>query len=454
MNAPESLDPPAALLDLPRRPGGHRIVIVGGGAAGLELAASLGRGLGRRGKAEVLLIDPALTHTWKPLLHELAAGTLRNSEASVDFLAQARRHHFHFHLGRMQALDRRRRQVHLAALVDAEGLEIAPPRAVDYDTLVLCVGSIVNDFGTPGVREHALRLDGADDARRLQQRLLAACARAEVRRSGPVRLVVVGGGATGVELAAELVDSAREIASYGQYLRQLPQPAQIRIVELGPRLLAALPEPVATQAQADLLRRGIEVRLNAKVEAVAAGHVRLAGGALVASDITVWCAGIQGPPVLERLDGLALTRSRQLPVRSTLQALGDDAIFALGDCASCGPADPGAKAPAVPPTAQAAHQQARFLAAALPRHLGGQPLPAFRFHERGALVSIGRSQAVGSLVEHLSGRRLALHGLFARWSYWVLQRQHMARLQGTGRMLLATLGGWLSGRAQSVVKLH
>lgn len=446
---------PALVDDAARsRPRGlHRLVIIGGGAAGLELAARLGHDVGRRGQVEVLLVDPSLTHVWKPLLHEMAAGTLRTHEGVVDFLPQARRHHFRFHLGAMESLDRQRRQVRLAPLRDGDGMEIAPCRTVGYDTLVLCVGSVVNDFGIPGVREHALRLDSAGDAAHLQQRLMATCLRAEFQGRGPVRVVLVGGGATGVELAAELADAVGEIAGYGPRLSRLKRPAHICLVETGSRLLAALPPDTAAQAQADLRQRGVEVRLNARVSEVRAGQVQLATGEALAADLTVWCAGIRGPDPLQHLDGLALTPTRQVPVRPTLRAEGDEHIFALGDCAHCRLAGDPEGAP-VPPRAQAAHQQARFLARALPLHLAGRPLPAFRFRDHGALVSIGRSTAVGSLVGQLTGRRFNLHGALARWSYRVQQRRHLALLYGPARTLLAMLGGWLTGRSQPTVKLH
>jgi len=440
-----------AALARPRGP--HRLVIIGGGAAGLELAARLGHGVGRRGQAEVLLVDPFLTHVWKPLLHEMAAGTLRTHEGVVDFLPQARRHHFRFHLGTMESLDRRRRQVRLAPLRDGDGMEIAPRRTVSYDTLVLCVGSVVNDFGIPGVCDHALRLDSAGDAGHLQRRLIATCLRAEFQEQGPVRMVIVGGGATGVELAAELADALREIAGYGPRLSRLKRPAHICIVETGPRLLAALPPATAARAQADLEQRGVEVRLRARVAEVMAGRVQLATGEALPADLTVWCAGIRGPDLLQHLDGLALTSARQVRVRPTLRTEGDEHIFALGDCAHCSLAG-APEGTTVPPRAQAAHQQARFLAGALPLHMAGRPLPAFRFRDYGALVSIGRSTAVGSLVGQITGRRFNLHGALARWSYRVQQRRHLALLHGPARALLATLGGWLTGRSQPVVKLH
>lgn len=429
----------------------HRIVVVGGGAGGLELAARLGDTLRAGDNAEVLLIDGALTHVWKPLLHEMAAGTLRHRETVVDFLQQARRHRFRFHLGTLQSLDRDAQQLWLAPLADEDGREIAPQRAVHYDTLVLAVGSIVNDFGTPGVAAHATALNGAPDAQRFHRRLLAECARAELQGDGPVEVVIVGGGATGVELAAELVESVEEIAGYGETLQRLQQPVHVRIVEGGPRLLGALPPEVSARIDDDMQRLGIEVMLGQRVVEVGERHVRLADGRTLRSTLTVWAAGIQGAPVLQQLDGLALNRTGQVRVHPTLQSTVDARVFALGDCAAC-PAVEG-EGP-VPPKAQAAQQQARFLAEALPRHLRGQALPSFRYHDKGSLVALGHRNAVGSIATRLGGRDITLEGLAARWSYWVVQRQHMAALHGLGRTVFTTIAEWLAGRSQPKVKLH
>lgn len=448
---PQTID--STRHDLPHASGAdgarQRIVIVGGGAGGLELAARLGDGVGRRGEAAIVLVDVALTHLWKPLLHEVAAGTLAPHENEIDFLQQARRHHFRFHPGRFEALDRARRQIWLAPLID-EGVEIAPRRPLAYDTLVIAIGAIDNDFATPGARTHACSLNNMGDAERFHRRLLALCARADLGSGEPVRVVIVGGGATGVELAAELTGAAREIASYGMLLQQLRQPLRITLIEAAPRLLGALPAAVASRIHAELVRRGIDIHLARRVAAVDAAGVVLEGGARIDSELTVWAAGVQGQALLGTLDGLEINRQRQLLVRPTLQTTLDDDVFAFGDCASCLP-QPGR--PPVPPMAQAARQQARLLARSLRRRIAGKPPLAFSYREYGTLVPLGREEAVGS-VDTAGGRIFTISGLLARFSYWLLYRRHLALLLGAARMLLLTFGQWLSRRSQPRVKLH
>ena len=197
----------------------HRIVIVGGGAGGLELATGLGDTLGKRGRADITLIDKNRTHVWKPKLHEIAAGSMDMAAHEVDYLAQAHWHHFRYRIGEMMGLDRQRREVRVAPYLDAEGREVTPDRVFGYDTLVLAIGSLSNDFGTPGVDEHALKLESKADARRFHARMVNACIRAHAQttplRPEQLHVAIIGAGATGVELAAELHRTTREVVAFG-----------------------------------------------------------------------------------------------------------------------------------------------------------------------------------------------------------------------------------------------
>ena len=139
----------------------HKIVVVGGGAAGLELVTGLGASLGKAKQADVSLVDRTRTHLWKPLLHAVAAGSMDPGEHELDYLAQAHWHRFHYRYGEMTGLDRAAKEVRLAPTFDEEGRRITPPRSFRYDTLVIAVGSVTNDFGTAGAAEHAVPFETA-----------------------------------------------------------------------------------------------------------------------------------------------------------------------------------------------------------------------------------------------------------------------------------------------------
>jgi len=432
----------------------HRVVVVGGGAGGLELATRLGDRLGKRDRAHVTLIDCARTHLWKPLLHQVAAGSLGLDDQSLDYLAQARWHHFSYRLGAMDGVDRDRREVFVAPSFNEEGREVTPRRTFGYDTLVIAVGSTGNDFGTPGVREHTIQLETSDEAGRFHRRLIDACLRANTQARplsrDQISVAIVGAGATGVELCAELHNATRVLASYGLDRIDPERNVRIVLIEAGPRILPALPERLSVAAHKLLDDLGIEVMTGRRVIAVDAHGVTLDGGERIEADLRVWAAGIKAPDFLKDIGGLETNRLNQLVVRPTLQTTRDDAIFALGDCAAVPMPDGGT----VPPRAQAAHQEASLLARSIPARIAGRPLRAFRYRDFGSLVSFGEYSAVGNLMGRLIGGNLWVDGLFARLMYWSLYRMHLLALHGLARVALDTLGDWITRRNEPRVKLH
>jgi NADH dehydrogenase len=435
----------------------HRIVVVGGGAGGLPLATKLGNSLGRRGRATVTLVDRVTTHLWKPLLHEIAAGRLDADHHDVDYFLLAHWHRFRFRVGAVIGLDRTQRRLELDAVRDDDGNEILPPGAVPYDTLVFAVGSVGNDFGIPGVAQHAISLDTADDAERFHRRLVAASLRAEGRaargESPRVAIVIIGAGATGVELAAEIRHTTRAFASYGLERMKPERDISLTIVEAAPRILPPLPEQIAFAATELLAKLDVAVRVGERVTAVDARAVHIEGGGVIPADLVVWAAGIKAPPVLASI-GLEVNRANQLVVGTTLATTRDPAIFALGDCAACPwpeAPDPGTL---LPPRAQVAHQQAAFLAKNLVRRLDGKPLDTFHFTDFGSLVSLGELSAVGNLMGRLVGGNLFIQGLIARWMYASLYKMHQVSIHGVLRVALDTMSRIVRHRLEPRVKLH
>jgi len=438
-------------------PAAHRVVIVGGGAGGLPLASQLGEKLARRGRVEVTLVDRYTTHLWKPLLHEVAAGTMDADIHGVDYFALAYWHRFVFRLGTVAGLDRAAHALTLSAVDDDDGVPMLPQRTLSYDTLVFCVGSVSNDFGVPGVAEHAIALDTQQDAERFHRRLLAACVRANVAAGGGdrigVRIVIIGAGATGVELAAEIRHTTGELAPYGLEHLHPRKDIQLTIVEAAPRILPQLSERIATAATELLRDLDVEVHVGERVTSVEAGAVNTASGAIHKADLVVWSAGIKAPEWLEDLDGLETNRANQLVVSTALQTTRDADIFAFGDCAACPWPEEGPKA-LVPPRAQAAHQQATLLVKTIRARLAGKPLPEFRFRDFGSLVSLGEMSAVGNLMGRLVGGSLLIQGLIARWMYTALYKLHQVAILGYVGVALDTIGRFLRRRTEPRVKLH
>ncbi len=439
-------------------PSPHRIVIVGGGAAGLPLATKLGRRLGRRGRATVTLVDRFPTHLWKPLLHEVAAGRLDADLHDVDYFLLAHWHHFRFRVGAVAGLDRARRELRLAAVADDDGAEILPERALPYDTLIFCVGSVGNDFGVPGVAHHSISLDTAQDAERFHRRLVAACVRAEGRASRggspTVDIVIIGAGATGVELAAEIRHCTRAFASYGLDHLEPERDIRLTILEAAPRILPPLPERIARAATDLLGRLHVSVHAGTRVTSVDAAGVHTAEGGFYSADLVVWAAGIEAPPVLAQLDGLEVNRANQLVVDATLVTTRDPAIFALGDCAACPWTESGRPNAILPPRAQVARQQAALLAKSMEARLAGRPLPVFRFHDFGSLVSLGELSAVGNLMGRLIGGSMVVQGLIARWMYASLYKLHQVSIFGVVRVAVDTMSRLARHRLEPRVKLH
>ena len=434
----------------------HHIIVVGGGAGGLELATRLGDKLGRRKLADVTLIDRSRSHLWKPLLHEIAAGTMDLGVHEIDFLAQAHWHHFRYRVGEMIGLDRARREVWLAPHIDDEGQEVTPRRSFRYHTLIIAVGSESNDFGTPGVGEYAISLDTATQAKRFHGRLVNAYIRGHAQpqplRSEQLQVAIIGAGATGTELAAELHYTTRQLVAYGLDRIDPEKDIQINLIEAADRILPALPERLSDAAVKLLQNLGVRVHTSSKVAEVSASGVKLANGTFIPAELVIWAAGVKAPDVLANLDGLESTRINQLIVLPTLQTTRDENIFVMGDCAACAWAShPGRY---VPPRAQAAHQQATHLVKQIKRRLGGTPLQPWRYRDFGSLVSLGEYSTVGNLMGGLIGGNLWIEGLFARLMYRSLYKMHEYSLHGPTKVTLDTLARLITRRTEPHVKLH
>lgn len=429
------------------------IVIVGGGAGGLELAAKLGR---KYGPKKVFLIDKEADHIWKPSLHEVAAGTLDIHREGLSYFMLARDCGFSFILGALESVDKTNKTICIAPAHNEIGQQLFPERTVNYGSLVIAVGSKSNFFNTPGAREYAITLDATAQAENFRLQLLHALLQhpADLDKNLPhqqaLSIAIVGGGATGVELAAELTEAVASLHFYGAHTLAPERQLSITLLEGAPRILAALPEQLSFRATQLLQSRNINVCTNVRVTQVQEKQLIDQNGNVYAADLCVWAAGIQAPSFLTEL-GLETNRINQLVVNERLQT-DDPHIYALGDCAQV-PWYGGEGY--LPARAQVAHQQANYLLNVLSHKIKGKSYdPPFKYKDYGSLVSVGHSKGVGSLMGVLSGKSWFVEGLVARTMYMSLHLMHHAAVLGIVRTCSLAVGRLLLKRSAPRVKLH
>ncbi|MGR9037391.1 MAG: NAD(P)/FAD-dependent oxidoreductase, partial [Gammaproteobacteria bacterium] len=330
------------------------------------------------------------------------------------------------------------------------GEELIPKRTFNYDTLVMAVGSISNTFNIEGVSEHCMFLDTTAQAFKFQKQLVEKYIKRYVGKDSsnktPLSIVIIGAGATGVELSAQLHEVTNLLAVYG--LQETNQ-VKLTIIEAANQLLPALPGKLAQATQRQLVKLGVDLKLGRKVVEVTKEHVKTHDGETIAADLKVWAAGIKAPDWMKQLDGLETNHLNQLLVDGTLKTA-DDSIFAMGDCAACVWRGHQGN---VPPRAQAAHQQASTLFKSIGNRLKGKPPVKYVYHDYGSLVSLGKYTTVGNLMGNLMGS-VTIGGFIARVVYLSLYKMHQVAIHGYFRTAMLTLSNVFRRSAHAVIKLH
>jgi NADH dehydrogenase len=404
-------------------------------------------------------VDKNRTHIWKPKLHEIASGSMDFGDHEVDYMAQAHWNHFTFRIGKLKGLDRTNKTIDLYPYLDSDGSPVTPIQQIEYDTLVVCVGSLSNDFGTQGVKEFALKLETQHDAKQFHSKMVNACIRAhhqkEVIHKRQLHVAIIGAGATGVELAAELHRTTREVVAFGLDRIDPEKDIKVSLIEAAERILPAL-QPRFSLATEDLIKKlGVQVFTSSKVMEVMSNGIRLADGRVLESELVVWAAGVKAPDFLKDLGGLETNRINQLVVLETLQTTRDIDIFALGDCAACPcPDQDGGRGGIVPPRAQAAHQQASHLFEQIKRRLSNKSLRPYRYKDFGSLVSLGKFSTVGNMMGGLIGKNLMIEGYFAKLMYLSLYKLHELAIHGFIKTSLYTFARMITKQTNPTVKLH
>ena len=428
----------------------RRIVVVGGGAGGLELVAKLSKFARKREMLEIVLVDKQRTHVWKPLLHEVAAGVIDKNSDGVDYRIHASSHQYEFQQGEMIDLDLQAKQLTLAQLVDEDGEEILPQRVLAYDDLVMAIGSVSNDFNTPGVREHSYFLDSLAQAEQFHRALINQFLRINFVSENltPLKVSIVGGGATGTELAAQLHHVANLANSYGMTALSAKR-VQLTIIEAGPRILPALPERIAASAKHALQKIGVQVLENTRVIRAEKNGFVTQDDHLIKADLMVWAAGIKAPDRVKNW-GFDINRLQQIMVNQQLQSSIDQHVYVLGDCCACVQPD----GSWVPPRAQSAHQMAAVVYHNILATVTGKPLKSYVYNDYGSLIHLSKYSTVGSLMGNLSNSSMFIEGHLARFVYNSLYSMHQFAVHGYIKGAVGMLSRQVSKFVGSKLKLH
>lgn len=428
----------------------ERIVVLGGGAGGLELVVRLARMFRRDKSVAITLVDRNPTHIWKPLLHEVATGSMNSSRDEESYRLLARKYRFRFVLGEATTIDADGRVLTVAPVFDGAGREMTPERDVRFDCLVVAVGSLSHDFGIDGVYRFSKQLDSRMQAERFHRTFASLLQQANAAAGGDamMQVVIVGGGATGVELAADMHNVVDRLREYG-FENLSADALSVSVIEAAPALLPALPERIGVSVHGELERIGVRVRTGTRVASVEEAAVVTAEGERIASDLTVWAAGIRAPEWLAA-SGLPTDRIGRIEVDTDLRVRGQAAIYAIGDCAFCLDAD-GSE---VPPRAQAAHQMAAVAAKNIRAGRNGGRSRPFLYRDFGSLVSLSRFSTIGNLMGNLMRGTVFIEGWLARLVYLSLYRMHQATVHGYFSTLLIILGDRIHRATRAEVKLH
>ena len=420
-----------------------KIVVVGGGAGGLELVTQLGRKLGKTNKAHICLIDKSPAHIWKPLLHTVAAGKLDVKQNEVNYLAHAAQNGYAFQQGEMIKLNRNKKQLLLAPILDKKGQVLTAPRKITYDKLIIGVGSRANTFNIPGADKHCYFLNSKEDAAVLNTlmmtKLMQSTKNKISQKQKRLSIAIIGAGPTGVELASAMMSTLQQAIKQNQALSVDLLLPRISVIEAGKRVLPHLPEKMAAKAHERLSKMGVSIYPSQRVSCVSDKGVKTAAGITLQADIVVWVAGIKAPEWLGYLKGLEVNSVNQLVVKSTLQTTNDDDVFAFGDC--CGFEEkPGQ---IVPARAQAAHQQADLLSRSFVGMLKGRAPRCYKYKDYGSLVNLSTSGTLG-LMMGMCEKSFMIKGVVARLMYLSLYKMHQFKVERFSNWVVIVLKAMFS----------
>jgi len=385
-----------------------KVVILGAGFGGLTAAKALDR------VADVTLVDRHNFQTFLPLLYQVSTAGLAADHIAHPIRSALRKTKIKFRMGSPLTIDQ-----------DNKSIKLDSSEVLDFDYLIVALGSATNDFGIPGVSENSLGMKSVSEALDIRSSILRRfediC---RFEDDSKLSITVVGGGPTGVEMAGAIAELKKGPLRSDQ--AKAADNIRINLVEAGPRLLPSFSEKLSARTQRDLEKLGVRVLNNTSVKEVKPREIILGNRSKLPSEVTIWAAGVTGGPVMKKL-GLPTAKGR-ITVEPTMQVANYPHIFAIGDIAGAKD-ESGRFFPMVAPVAM---QQARFVAKQITRLQANKPLEKFKYRDKGSMATIGRHKAVVEV------GRLRMSGIPA-WYAWLWL--HLFYLLG-GRNKIGTMVDW------------
>ncbi|ARC54761.1 NADH dehydrogenase [Candidatus Riesia sp. GBBU] len=427
-----------------------KVIVVGGGAGGLKLVTMLGNKLGKKKLAEIILVDKNKTHVWKPLLHEVASGYLDCEKNEISYFVHSKKNHFIFKFGSLLNIDRENKLILLKEIKNKNGKTLVRKRKIFFDILVIATGGISNDFNIPGVKKHCMFLDNLNQAKLFHKKILESffILSNKKEKLKKISIAIVGGGATGIELSAELYNLIKYLNKY-KFDGKSFYVINVILIESEDRILPSLPEKISKLVSHRLTKIGVCILTKTTITSVEKNTLNTKNEKKISADIIVWAAGVKVPDFMKNIGGLITNKINQLIIKSTLQTTIDNSIFSIGDCSSC-KQDNGF----VPPRAQAASQMAKLCCENIVSLIRNKPLKKYSYIDRGFIISLSEFDVIGNLIITTKNKPILIQGKTARLIYHLLYKIHQISIFGFCKTFLMAILSIINRIIHSKLKFH
>ncbi|WMC18885.1 MAG: FAD-dependent oxidoreductase [Enterobacteriaceae bacterium PSpicST2] len=405
------------------------IVIIGGGISGLELTKLLSKKIDKK-KNNIILIDKNFYHIWKPMLHKIATGYLDANINTINFLDHSHYYNYKFKLGSLININKYKKIIIFKYLNNKK--EII--KKLKYNILVLALGSISNDFNIPGVKKNCFFLDNIKHAMLLHKKIFNILLNFNNNNSKDknikINIVIIGGGATGVELSTEIMNLIKELKKI-KYNYFNNKKINLTIIEAGSKILSLLPNKISFYVYNKLKEIKINIITNTIVTYIYKYGIKTKTNFYINADLIIWTAGIKVNNFIKYIKGLEVNNINQLIIKSTLQTTLDKNIFAIGDCSSLK-----INNKIIPARAQSAHQMVKICFNNIISILNNKNMKFFKYKDYGTLISLSKFNTIGYLILNIIKKNIIIKGKLACYLYILLYKMHQIKIQGYKKTLL------------------